>query len=104
MRSAHPRAIRFRGNRVWTYPGDTLLAAFRNTTALVNSFASYRLCYQGIGRAKCRTGRLQGLRTETLRIRVVGAWVPCRTRVIRVWWIVSGRTVARDTAWVFECV
>lgn len=104
VKSAHPGAIRGLGSRVWTYPGDSLIVSFRNTTALAGMIARYRVCYRGKGRAVCRVRRLVGRASDTWRLRVLGPWVPCRTRAIHFSWSVNGVTVARRTAWVFECV
>lgn len=104
IRSAHPGAIRVPGSkRVWTYPGDTLLVSFRNAAALPEMKQSYRVCYRGVGAAICRTRRLTGAETDTFRLRVIGRWVPCRTRAIRFTWSVEGRQIAQRTAWVYEC-
>ena len=107
-RSIYPNAIRARGGP-WTYPGDTLRVAFRNRNAVVGARQTYRVCWQGSGPARCRARTIRGRAWDAFRLRVLGAWVPCRgqrlvgRRDIRLNWSVGGRVVARRSVWIYEC-
>jgi hypothetical protein len=105
VRSIHPGAIVVPGSkRIWTYPGDTLRITFRNATAPRGLTSRYRVCYRGIGQARCRVRTLRGSIRDAWRLRIRGAWVPCgRQRPIRFSWSVKGQTVATRRAWVWEC-
>jgi hypothetical protein len=107
-RSIHPDAIRQRGGP-WTYTGDTLRVAFRNANAAGGTTQTYRVCWQGVGKARCRARTIRGRTWDAWRLRVLGPWVPCRgqrlvgSRDIHLMWSVGGRIVARRSVKIYEC-
>lgn len=105
LRSIHVGAIRVPGSsRTWTYHGDTLRATLRNAAATPSERRRYRVCYQQFRRV-CRTRTLRGSTTDAVRVDMHGPWFRClHSRQIRFFWIVNGRTIARRTAWIYECV
>lgn len=103
VKSVHPEAI-LDPRRNWTYLGDTVRVSFRDAALPKGQTHTYRSCYQRGGRVACRTRTLRGSAWDSWRLRVAGPWVPCRTRGVRFWWIVDGRTVAARRIWVYECV
>ena len=108
VRSVNVNAIRAPGGP-WTYMGDTLRVAFRNVNAAAGTTQAYRVCFQGYGRARCRTRAIRGRAWDAFRLRVLGPWVPCRgqrrvgRRDIRFTWSVGRRIVARRSVWIYEC-
>lgn len=105
VRSVYPGAIRQPGSsELLTYPGDRLILSFRNARGLDELRKTYTVCYRGVGRAFCRKRSLLGRDTDSWSLRVLGPWVPCRRPfLIRFWWSVDGRIVARRSARIYEC-
>jgi hypothetical protein len=93
--SIHPGAINHPG-RNWTYRGDTLRVAFRNTALAPGETQRYKVCYTRNFELACQTRTLRGPRWDAWRLRVMPPWAGyIRGRI-------GPRTVAAHRAWIYE--
>lgn len=103
--SIHPGAIND-ASRNWTYRGDTLRVAFRNTTLAPGDVQRYRVCYTKNFVLACQTRTLRGPRWDAWRLRIMPPWAGyirgVYVRYVAFTWRVGSRVVATQRAWVYE--
>ena len=105
VRSVHPGAVSD-PTRNWTYLGDTVRVAFRNTTLARGRQQTYRVCYTRGPRLACQTRRLRGPGWDSWRLRIMPPWaghVGNRyTRYVAFTWRVGSRVVSAARIWIYE--
>jgi hypothetical protein len=103
--SIHPDAI-LDTSRNWTYLGDTLRVAFRNTALAPGQRQRYRVCFKKNTILDCRSRTLRGPRWDSRLLRVMPPWAGHingrYVRYVAFTWRVGGRIVAMHRAWVYE--
>jgi hypothetical protein len=105
VRTIHPGAIRDRSPN-WTYLGDTVRVAFRNTNALARATRGYTVCYTRNRSLACRRRALRGRSWDAWTLRIMPPWAGYvrgrYRRYVEFTWRASGRIVARKRVWIYE--
>jgi hypothetical protein len=105
VRTTHPGAITDR-SRNWTYLGDTVRVAFRNSAARVGDRRRYKICYTRNRQLACANRTLKGRAWDAWHLRILPPWAGYVNgryrRYVEFTWRVSGRNVVRERVWIWE--